>query len=124
MTKFPEAFNDLWVWLKPLCRFNKLEDFIICDNNSNLLGLNKLRISFFTKEHQYFISAYLPEGKKDGYLGCMAQTRKPRAGEDWTRGRDLADGSYSEKTFREIVNDIAAFELVKVVKGKEIKERD
>ena len=45
----------------------------------------------------------------------MVQTRKPRAGEDWNRGNDLADGPYSEETWREIVNDIVAYELVKVV---------
>lgn len=122
MTKIPEAFSGLVGWLKPLCRFNKLEDFIICDYKEN-----RLHLKIFTKDHSYSISARLPNSEKlgdgkmisvDGYLGCIAQTRKPRAGENWNRGNDLADGSYSKETFDEIVQDILAYELVKVVKPK------
>jgi hypothetical protein len=116
MTELPKEFKELWTWLKPLCRYHKLEDIMVCDNNSVGLGLRKLRLHFFTKDHQYFIAAHLPEkGKGDGYLGCIVKTRKPRAGEDWNRGSDLVDGSYTEATFREILNDIVAYELVKVV---------
>jgi len=53
---------------------------------------------------------------KDNYLGCAAGTRKPRAGEDWTRGNDLSDGAFTYKTWRKIKNDIIAHELVKVAK--------
>lgn len=116
MTQFPEAFSELAKWVKPLCRYGKIEDFIFCDNNSFSSKLNRFRFYLFTKEYQYLISAYLPEGQKDGYLGCIVKTRKPRAGESWNRGNDLADGNYSEETFRNIVNDILAYELVKVAK--------
>ena len=124
----PKAFNELAKWMKPMCRFSKLEDFIICDYKEKTL---KLKI--FTKDHQYYISAKLPEVENngtslesgqerkivnDGYIGCIAQTRKPRAGESWTRGNDLIDGSYSKETFLEIIYDILAYELVKVVKPK------
>jgi hypothetical protein len=57
-----------------------------------------------------------------GYLGCIADTRKPRAGEDWNRGRDLADGNYSKRTWQEIKDDILAYELVKVVRNSPDKE--
>ena len=131
MTQIPEAFSEMIKWLKPLCRFNKLEDFIICDYNYEQNGLVRFAVKFFTKDNQYSISARLPEVKNDGrplkvgqtrkvkndgYLSCIASTRKPRAGEDWNRGRDLADGSYSKETFDEIVYDILAYELVKVAK--------
>ena len=107
--------------------FNKIEDFIIADYKED-----RLRLKFFTKEHQYNVSAVLPDRNEfipelknpktfsnDGYLGCISQTRKPRAGEDWNRGNDLADGSYSKETFDKIVYDILAYELVKVAQPVE-----
>ncbi|MEE8114809.1 MAG: hypothetical protein V3T23_10710, partial [Nitrososphaerales archaeon] len=48
------------------------------------------------------------------YLGCTASSRKPRAGEDWTRGSDLADGDLSLETWNKILGDIVAYELVRV----------
>ena len=120
-----KEFSDLGEWLKPLCRFNKVEDFVIADYKEK-----RLRLTIYTKDHSYHISAVLPDrsnfakihGDKgeydDGYLGCISKTRKQRAGEDWNRGNDLADGSYSRETFEAIVNDIVAYELVKVAKPK------
>src|SRR3990167_333399 len=121
-----KQFSELGKWLKPLCRFDKIEAFVLSDYKEKTL-----RLKIFTKDHSYSIVARLPEVENDGtpikkgqerkvvndgYLGCIAQTRKPRAGEDWNRGRDLADGSYSKETFEEIVYDITAYELVKIVK--------
>jgi len=115
-----EQFSELGEWLKPLCRFSKIEDFIVADYKENVICLK-----IYTKDHSYRIVARLPNSERlgkgkmisvDGYLGCVAQTRKPRAGEDWNRGNDLADGSYSKETFDEIVCDIVAYELVKVAK--------
>ena len=59
---------------------------------------------------------------KWGYLGCIATTRKPRAGENWNRGNDLADGGYCKETWREIKDDILAYELVKVVRNSPNKD--
>lgn len=117
-----EKYPELSQWIKSICRFGKIEDFIIADYKKE-----RLHLILYTKDHQYGIHAVLSGARKDykgeekdnGYLGCIAITRKPRAGEDWNRGRDLADGSYSEKTWNEIVNDIVAMELVKVVKSRE-----
>ncbi len=122
MTQIPEAFSEMIGWLKPLCRFNEFKDFIMCDHNCEQNGLTRLGLKFFTKDHKYIISAHLPISKngivlKNGYLGCIVKTRKPRAGEDWNRGRDLMDGDYSKETFDKIVYDILAFELVKVSRG-------
>lgn len=125
-----EAYTPLWVlrdnfpelaqWLKPLCRFNEgFEDFIVADYKEN-----KLRLKFYTKENQYSIVARYPSKDDLGYLGCMATTRKPRAGEDWNRGRDLADGIYHEETWKEIMSDIISYELVKVAKTKKVKVLD
>ncbi len=121
MTQIPEAFSEMIGWLKPLCRFNKLENFIICDHNCEQNGLTRLGLKFFTKDNEYVISTKLPISEKgiitkNGYLGCIVKTRKPRAGENWNRGRDLMDGDYSKETFNSIIYDILAYELVKVTK--------
>jgi len=126
-----EDFPELAQWIKSICRYgSKLEDFIIADYKEN-----RLHLKFYTKDHCYSISARLPKkkgnwrkdhllGKDDSYLGCMVMTRKPRAGEDWNRGNDLADGIYNQQTWREIVRDIIGYELVRVVKPKETKQLD
>ena len=46
----------------------------------------------------------------------MVDCRKPRAGEDWTRGNDLPDGPYSYETWIKIKNAIIKKELVKIAK--------
>ena len=65
-----------------------------------------------------------------GYLGCIATQRKPRAGEDWNRGNDLADGDYCYETWDAIVRDIVKYEIVKITSkidqwlDKQAKEGD
>ena len=111
-------YPELLEWLKSISRYDKIEDFIMPDYK------NGVRVSFYTKDHSYHIGVRKKgerdnldfNGKEDnGYLGCTVQTRKPRAGEDWNRGNDLHDGDYSKETWQEIVSDILAYELVKVV---------
>ena len=46
------------------------------------------------------------------YLGCVASSRTERAGENWTRGSDLADGAFSRETFDHIMRDVVAYEMV------------
>jgi len=114
-----QKFSELSEWLKEISRYAKVKDFIFISDykqKENLIGLK-----FYTKEHHYSISARLPKKSDNGYLGCLGQNRKPRAGEDWTRGRDLPDGSYSKETWDKIKNDIIAYELVKVVRNAEDK---
>ena len=110
-------YPELLKWLKSISRYDRIEDFIIPDYKDGV------RVSFYTKDHSYHISAIkkgerkgLDFGDKEdnGYLGCISQTRKPRAGEDWTRGNDLADGDFSKKTWYEILGDIVCYELVRI----------
>jgi len=112
-----KEFGYLFDWFKQVSRFSKVEDFIYISDYKK----GEIRLKIFTKDHTYHISAHLPrkdENRADnGYLGCIAETRKPRAGEDWNRGNDLADGGYGEKTWQEIKDDILAYELVKVVRN-------
>ena len=57
---------------------------------------NRFHVHLFTNDNEFHISATI--GKKS-YLGCIATARKKRPGENWTRGSDLPDGSFSKKTF-------------------------
>lgn len=78
---------------------------------------NHLHVILFTNDHLYYISAGLPrESGGTGYLGCIADTRKPRAGETWTRGNDLPDGPLTKETWDSIVRKIVGYELVAKVK--------
>jgi len=114
-----EEFPELALWLKAICRCSKLEDFIIADYKEKIL-----RLKFYTKENSYFLTVNLPKYSENGkgYMMASFLSRKPRAGEDWNRGNDLADGPYSEKTWNRIVNKILSYELVKVVKPKQTKQ--
>jgi len=73
-----------------------------------------IRIRLFTENNSYSIVAYPSSEEKDSYLGCIGDSRKPRAGEDWTRGGDMADGDFSEETWFKILSDIVGYELVKI----------
>ena len=70
------------------------------------------RVRIYTDTNKYSIVAIQCEGKD--YMGCIANSRKPRAGEDWNRGRDLSDGPFSYKTWHEILADIVSYEMVKI----------
>lgn len=43
----------------------------------------------------------------NGYIGATA-SYPPRSGEDWRRGRDLADGPCNETTLHRIMEDVRA----------------
>lgn len=114
-------YPELTKWINSICRYSESENYILTDYKE--LEEDKVKINFYTKENKYLISARLPrKGSKrlrdNGYLGCIVITRKPRAGESWSRGSDLPDGPYSKETWDKIVNGILAYELVKVIKNK------
>lgn len=80
-------------------------------------------VLLYTNDYSYAISMRKPdqddhELSDDGYLGCICSLRKPYAGEDWTRGNDLSDGSYSEETWNNILSDILNNELKEIKLGK------
>jgi hypothetical protein len=79
----------------------------------------RLILALYTTQSRYRIAAVerLPGGpfKRAGvYLGAQVSSRAPRPGEDHTRGRDLADGPLSQDTWRRVLADIVACELVRV----------
>lgn len=101
-------------WLKEICRGNRLDPFLEIETDegegNGEYGEYKFKGHLYTYEHKYTIVAI--DRNDSGYLGCVVSTRKPRAGEDWTRGNDLPDGSYSYETWLKIKNAIIAYELV------------
>lgn len=79
----------------------------------------QLRWTCYTTEHSYHIRAsYDHENIRDNYLGCVMSARKPRAGEDWTRGNDLPDGRLNQKTWSAIKHSIIRYELMKLEEPK------
>ena len=74
----------------------------------------------YTEINCYSIMAKCIPGEKS-YLGCIASSRKPRAGETWTRGNDLADGDLSKETWYNILADIVSYESVKIHKKRNSK---
>jgi len=143
--KCPEFYE----WLKEISRYSEVEKFVLPDYKNGIrvylythnyvyniivkLPTIKDKTCSYcnstktkkmdtgnTKERMIFCyNCGKGSESKWGYLGCTVLDRKPVAGEDWQRGRDLADGAYCYKTWKEIKNDIIAFELVKVAKPKE-----
>ena len=77
------------------------------------LGI-KFRIKLLTEVNEYNIVANYRVVANGGYLGCTYSSRRPRAGEDWTRGGDLVDGKFCEETWLKILSDIVGTELVKI----------
>ena len=125
LAALPQEFAEVVSWIQEICRGN-VDMYVLCDHKEKD---NRASFLLFTKEHRYRIAARpngfrsetVENGKVTGasnepsYLGCTAQSRKPRAGEDWTRGNDLPDGEYSYSTWNRIKHGILAYELVKIV---------
>jgi len=115
-------YPELYEWLKQISRLGQIEKFILPDYK------DELSIKLYTRSYRYCINVKLPEpnnpkdkflkdgDKNYGYMSCYVITRKPRAGEDWNRGNDLADGDYSKETWYRIISKILAYELVKVAR--------
>jgi len=77
------------------------------------------RFRIYTDTNWYSIVAR--EGNtitSPGYLGCIAKSRKPRAGEDVHRGSDLPDGPINRDTWTKILFAIVSYEMVRVHKNQ------
>ena len=81
-----------------------------------------IRLSLFTDTNEYIIRAV--ERPQNDYLGCISKCRKPRAGENWRRGNDLADGPLSDETWRAILADIVSYELVEIHRSRADEKAD
>ena len=108
-----KTLEDLKVWMQALDRFGSNIGDTVLTTCSVTPDEPTLRFELFTDNNRYSIKAIEKKGG-GSYLGCTASSRKPRAGEDWTRGRDLADGALNHTTWVNILSDIVSYELVKI----------
>lgn len=105
--------NDLRRWTS-----NGIEELptphLVVDGND----IVSKRWRIYTDINAYTFSASMGHpGSMRTYLGCISTCRKPRAGEDWSRGSDLADGPLSLETWHRILADIVSYEMVKIHKA-------
>ncbi|KKL14963.1 hypothetical protein LCGC14_2510350 [marine sediment metagenome] len=104
------TLKDLQRWAYSIGKFSSEANIHV---HTGSFDLDRVHFYIYTNEHQYSISANVKEGGRS-YLGCISNNRKPRAGEDWTRGSDLIDGDLSLETWNRILGDIVSYELVKI----------
>lgn len=100
---------DIVEWYKEdLGRFAPLDTHCLVGGSES-----KIKLQIFTDNNRYTIIA--TESHGDGYyLGCTVSSRKPRAGEGWTRGNDMPDGKLSRELWDRIVKEIVSYELVRI----------
>lgn len=120
------SIQDVIAWVeRDLSRFGKVRDHVNCVTTSSTHAPTELSITIYTDIHRYVIRAHdAPQREPDppgagrdhdgSYLGCSASGRKTRAGEDWHRGSDLADGMLCDWTWHRILSDIVSYEMVKI----------
>ena len=133
-----ETLRDLRKWAGHIGKFSSVDDIeevegsIFCQTEDDA-DYGTIRFRIYTDNNVYTIHANCHQatgaGVVDGkvstkqvslptYLGCGASARKPRAGETWTRGSDLADGPLTFETWVKILGDIVSYEQVKVHKPR------
>ncbi len=107
------TMDNLRAWIKPLARFIPLDRVIHdIESESNEGGSESWRFNIYTDRYAYRISARTAGPQRRSYLGAIMSTRKPRAGEDHSRGNDLHDGRLTLDTWRNILSDIVGIEIV------------
>lgn len=108
------TIENLRSWMeRDLSRFGKLQEHTLECELSATKTERRYTVAIYTDANRYAIHA-VERTSHAKYLGCIASSRKPRAGEDCHRGRDLADGPLSEETWRRILADIVSYEMVRV----------
>ena len=106
--------RDLALKLQQLSRYGNCEATMMIShpkNDDSSVNKEMVRVTFYTNDHSYHISAHWYDDLESSYLGYTASTRKPRPGETWTRGSDLPDGRYNDETWHRIVCGIVSYEM-------------
>jgi len=109
-----EMKEQLVEWMDAMKNGYRDSEIYMYEFESDSRKSKALRIRLFTDINDYSIVAYPKTDEYRSYLGCTYSSRRPRAGEDWTRGGDLADGDFSTWTWTKILSDIIGTELVKI----------
>lgn len=107
------TLQDFKQWVDKIGKFSSDQNVEIKEYADSSDGVGHYQVYIYTNDHKYSIIARIKYNGRS-YLGCIANSRKPRAGEDWTRGNDLADGELSLETWNRILGDIVSYELVRV----------
>lgn len=108
-----------------------LEELVFRDNDFDevikIVRKDKVEaiVRLYTRTNRYSITC-IESSRSDweGYLGCTVIDRKPRAGENWRRSRDLSDGEFNRETWESIKNDIISHELVRIAKNQRSNRAD
>lgn len=106
-----KKMNHLYAWIEPLFYINGNVIELYHYEEDEETAYTRLRI--YTSRYSYSISAKIKPNKKT-YMGCISQCRLSDPGEDWKRGRDLPDGSFSASTWNRILNSIVRNELEQI----------
>ena len=103
--------DTLFGWIKnELCPYGHFDEYAHITADSNPPS-KRTNVNLYSHDYCYHITC-----TEDGYLGSSCSCRKPRAGEDWTRGHDLPDGRFNRKTWNMIKHAIMRNEFVKIAK--------
>ena len=102
-------------WIERLCKLQSYSEIVqtMIDSSTSDRGIEKKKqYRLFTKEYIYCIVAV--ESLEHSYLGCIVMSRKPKVGEEWGKGKALADGKFEHMTWIRILEDIIAYELTPI----------
>lgn len=103
-----ERETQLLEWLEPYVRYGHEPLRYLRFQDGRGGNPENGTVLFCTSRNTFYIS------HGPAYLGCVASSRKQRAGEDWTRGSDLPDGPFEWGTFERIMQAIVGYELVQL----------
>lgn len=110
-------------WVNSLVRFGKSpNDYILWKSDYFLSDQGSAKeykghVIIYTRNYSYSITCRCKNNGTKGYIGCIVSARKPLAGEEHTRGKDLADGPFTLKTWNQIVREMLQYEMVRLAAG-------
>ena len=104
-----------WIKNEP-CPYGQFDNYAHITADSN--PPSRTNINLYSHDYYYHITCT----EESKYLGASCSCRKPRAGEDWSRGHDLPDGKFNCTTWEKIKHAIIQNEFVKIAKQSMPKE--
>lgn len=108
-----QAYEKVREWLGAVYRPSQIDRAIHVCPDAGEYGAIHIKIWTDTNEYRIRI-VLMPKELENAYMGASAAARKPRVGEDWTRGNDLPDGKFSEKLWLDIMVAIVKYEAQEI----------